>query len=385
MAVITRIKSKRIIVPEGIVSGYVYFDENQIIGVNLQEQAWDREYDFEDRLVSPGFIDMHVHGGKGFDFCADNAEGVAAAVDFHLSHGTTTIVPTVTSVDYPAVCRALDAVRECIRRGLSRANIHGVHLEGPYFSPKQCGAQNPDNITAPVRQEYTALIQQYGDLLKRWSYAPELDSDCEFVKYLSENNVIASMGHTDAVYEECMAAFENGCRLVTHLYSCTSTITRKGGFRRLGVIETAYLLDDMDVEIIADGRHLPPELIRLICKGKGYDRVSLVTDAMCAAGIDQTEAEIGGVPCIIEDGVAKLRDRSAFAGSIATADQLLRVCVLDAGIPLPAAVKMLTQNPARILGIHAGVIEAGSRPDFVVLDDALQVTGVFVGGKAIQQ
>ena len=381
---VTRIKSERIITPEGLLSGYVYFDEEQILGVNLQDQSWEQEYDFGNQLVSPGFVDIHVHGGVGFDFCRDDALGVAAAADFHLSHGTTTIVPTVTSVDYPAICRSLENVRQCVRRGLSKANIYGVHLEGPYFSPKQCGAQNPDSITTPVQEAYTALIREYPDVIKRWSYAPELDPDGTFAKYLAEHAIVASMGHTDAIYDECMAAYENGCRLVTHLYSCTSTITRKGGFRRLGVIETAYLLDDMDVEIIADGKHLPPELIRLICKIKGYDRVTLVTDAMSAAGSAAKEAEVGGVPCIIEDGVAKLPDRSAFAGSIATADRLLRVCVQDAGLSLLSAVKMLTENPARIMGINAGTIRTGARSDFVILSDALQVQRVFVGGKAVE-
>ena len=381
---VMRIKSDRIVTPDGLVSGCVYFNEEQIIGVNLEDQAYEQEYDFGDQLVSPGFVDMHVHGGVGFDFCKDNAEGLAAAADFHLRHGTTTIVPTVCSVDYPSTCRSLENVRECVRRGLSKANIFGVHLEGPYFSPKQCGAQNPDHITAPVPEEYTALVREYGDLVKRWSYAPELDADCAFTKYLAENHIVASMGHTDAIYDECKAAFEHGCRLVTHLYSCTSTVTRKGGFRRLGVIETAYLLDDMDVEIIADGKHLPPELIRLICKIKGDDRVSLITDAMNAAGVETKEAEIGGVACIIEDGVAKLPDRSAFAGSVATADRLLRVCVQEAGIDLLSAIKMLTLNPARIIGVNAGAIRAGARPDFVVLNDALQVKNVFVGGKAVE-
>ncbi len=381
---VTRIKSDRIITPEGLVSGYVYFNEKEIIGVNLQQQPWEQEYDFGDQLVSPGFVDIHVHGGVGFDFCRDDAEGMAAAADFHLTHGTTTIVPTLCAVDFAAFDRSLGNIQECMRRGLSKANICGVHLEGPYFSPKQAGAQNPDHLVGIDREQYTTLIKKYGNLIKRWSYAPELDGDLAFVKYLTAHNVIPAIGHSDAIYDECMAAFAEGCRLVTHLYSCTSTVTRKGGFRRLGVIETAYLHDDMDVEIIADGRHLPPELIRLICKIKGYDRVTLITDAMSAAGSAAKEAEIGGMPCIIEDGVAKLPDRSAFAGSIATADRLLQVCVQDAGIPLLAAVKMLTENPARIMGINAGAICTGKRPDFVVLSDALQITGVFVGGKAVE-
>ena len=380
---ITRIKSSRIISPEGFFSGYVYFDENQILQVTAEEMPCDKTYDAGDHYVSPGFIDMHVHGGNGFDFCKADAKGVAAATDFHLRHGTTSIVPTVTSVTYDAMCKSLDNIRLCVEAGYPQANIVGVHLEGPYFSPKQCGAQNPDSITAPIATEYNALLEKYGDLIKRWSYAPEVDQDLAFVEALAQHNVIPSMGHTDAIYDDCIRAFEKGCKLVTHLYSCTSTITRVGGYRRLGVLETAYLLDDMDVEIIADGKHLPPELIRLICKQKGYDRVSLVTDAMQLAGTNETISEIGGVPCMVEDGVAKLLDRSAFAGSVATTDRLLRVCIKDVGIPVLDAVNMITVNPARILGINAGKLQSGARPDVVVFDEDVNLLSVFVNGTPV--
>lgn len=380
---ITGIKSSRIITPDGIVAGYVYFDEKQILQVTGEELPCDKFYDAGDNYVSPGFIDMHVHGGNGFDFCKADSKGVAAAADFHLRHGTTTILPTVTSVTFDAMCKSLNNIRQCVEAGYQQANIAGVHLEGPYFSPKQCGAQNPDSITAPVAEEYNALLEQFGDLIKRWSYAPEEDKDLSFVQALAEHNVIPSMGHTDAIYDDCIKAFEKGCKLVTHLYSCTSTITRVGGYRRLGVLETAYLLDDMDVEIIADGKHLPPELIRLICKQKGYDRVSLVTDAMQLAGTNETISDIGGVPCMVEDGVAKLLDRSAFAGSIATTDRLLRVCIKDVGIPVTDAVHMITANPARILGINAGKLESGARPDVVVFDEDVNILSVFVDGSPV--
>ena len=381
---ITGIKSNKIITPDGLFDGFVYFDETKILSVTAQEQSCDRVLDFTGKYVTPGFIDMHVHGGNGADFCKADPEKVAVATDFHLRHGTTTIVPTVTSVTFEAMCQAMENIRACIKEGFQQANIAGIHLEGPYFSPKQCGAQNPDKLTAPIKAEYMALLENYGDLIKRWSYAPELDLDSEFVKTLCRYNVIPSVGHSDAIYDDCLRAYENGCKLVTHLYSAMSTITRKGGYRRLGVIETAYLLDDMDVEIIADGKHLPPELIRLICKSKGYDRVSLVTDAMQVAGTDATESEIGGVPCIIEDGVAKLLDRTAFAGSVATADRLLRVCVKDVGIAVTDAVRMLTENPARILGINAGKLTSGYRPDIAVFDDNIQITAVFVNGNPVK-
>lgn len=380
---ISRIRSKRILTPAGFISGYVYFDEEKIIQVTQEALPCDREYAYNNLIVSPGFIDIHVHGGAGYDFCSSEPECMALAANFHLRRGTTTILPTITSVSYESICQALDNVRVCQKSDRCKSNIYGVHLEGPYFSPKQSGAQNPAAMTAPVKEQYTALVEKYGDLIKRWSYAPERDENGEFASYLTQHGIVPSMGHTDAIYPECLTAFANGCRLVTHLYSCTSTVSRLQGFRRLGVIETAYLLDDMNVEIIADGKHLPPELIQLICKIKGYDKVCLVTDAIQLAGVDAGEGDVGGVHFVIEDGVAKLPDRSAFAGSIATTDRLVRVCVKEAGIPLPDAVKMVTENPANLFGINAGQLKPGMRPDIVVFDDDIRVQAVFAGGKLV--
>ena len=380
---ITRIKSDRIITPEGLQAGYVYFDEDKILSVTTDESPCDCTYDFTGRYVSPGFIDMHVHGGAGEDFCDTDAAGIARAANMHLRHGTTTIMPTVTSVAYDAICHSLDTLRESLASGGFLPRFGGVHLEGPYFSPEMCGAQNPENIKAPDPGEYEALLDRYGDLIRRWSYAPETDRAARFAAYLSAHGVLPSMGHSAALYEDCLAAVSAGCQLVTHLYSCTSTITRVGGFRKLGIIEAAWLLDDLSVEIIADGKHLPPELIRMIIKIKGTDRVSLVTDAIRVAGSDQTQGDIGGVQFIVEDGVAKLPDRSAFAGSIATTDRLLRVCIKEAGIPLQDAVRMISTNPARILKLNAGCIAAGYLPDIVVFDDNVVINAVFAGGKPV--
>jgi N-acetylglucosamine-6-phosphate deacetylase len=181
-------------------------------------------------------------------------------------------------------------------------------------------------------------------------------------------------------------AMENGCSLITHLYSCTSTITRDHGFRRLGVIETAYLCDDMDVEIIADGKHLPPELIRMIIKIKGAEHVALVTDSLAIAGTDITEGVMSGTPFIVEDGVCKLADRSALAGSIATMDRLLRTMVFKADIPLMDAVRMSSETPARIMGIldRKGTLEKGKDADIVMYNKALEVQCVWSMGKIVE-
>jgi len=313
----------------------------------------------------------------------DCPENFARAVDFHLSHGTTTILPTVTASSMETMLRALSAMETLIGEKLAKANVPGVHMEGPYFSPKQAGAQDPAFITDPIPADYTALTQRYGKIIRRWSYAPERDHDQSFTRYLTAHGILPSAGHTDAIGAELQPAYEAGCRLVTHLYSCTSTITRDHGFRRLGVIECAFLWDDMDVEIIADGCHLPPDLIRLIVKIKGADHVSLVTDSLQVAGTDAKESSCGTTKCIIEDGVCKLPDRSAFAGSIATTDRLVRVCVQDAGIALTDAVTMAAATPARVLGLNKGRLAPGLDADILFFDENITVKRVLVGGEIV--
>jgi len=262
-------------------------------------------------------------------------------------------------------------------------------LEGPYFADSQRGAQNPGYIKSPDKTEYGDIINFAGDIIKRWSFAPELDGSVEFCETLVKNNIIPAIAHSDAVYKDVKNIFDAGCRLVTHLYSGTSTITRHGGFRELGVIESAYLLDDMAVEIIADGKHPPPELLRLICKLKGVDRISLVTDSIRAAGMSEVPPSVKGrdgedmTGIIIEDGVAKLPDRSAFAGSIATADMLIRTMVYEAGVSIADAVKMMTQNPAKILGLaHKGDITEGFDADIVIFDAKINIQNVILAGNA---
>jgi len=382
---ITRIENGRVIADGGIREAYVYLEDGIITAVTNENLPFDNSLDAKGQYVSPGFIDMHTHGAIGVDFTGDDPEKFAKAVNFHMTHGTTTILPTVTASSLPTMHRALTALETMIQKNLASANVPGAHMEGPYFSPTAAGAQDPAFITDPVREDYTALIERYGKTICRWSYAPERDRDQSFTHYLKEHGILPAAGHTDAIYAELKPAFDAGCRLVTHLYSCTSTITRDHGFRRLGVIECAYLWDEMDVEIIADGCHLPPELIRLIVKLKGPDRVSLITDSLQVAGTDAKESSCGTTKCIIEDGVCKLPDRSAFAGSIATTDRLVRVCTKDAGISLTDAVKMAAETPARVLGLNKGTIAPGKDADILFFDEDVNVSRVIIGGKTVHE
>lgn len=377
---ITRIKSNRIITENGIIPGYLYIDNTIITEVSDRVLPFDKEVDLTGYYVSPGFIDLHTHGGKGYDFI-DGEEEVVKGCNFHLTHGTTSICPTISAAPFPKMRHAVEAVHKALEHPELKSNIIGAHLEGPYLSKDQCGAQCTEFITPPKCEEYEPLVREFGNAIARWTYAPENDHDGKFCRYLRENGIVASAGHTNAVYEDMLQAMNNGCSLITHLYSCTSTIIRKQGFRQLGVLETAMLHDDLYAEIIADGQHLPPELIRLIVKIKGIDHIALVTDSLAVAGTQATSGFMVDTPFIIEDGVCKLADRSAFAGSIATADVLVRTVTQEAGISLTDAVHMMSTVPAKIMELNKGVLAPGKDADIIAFDDDINITAAFVMGK----
>ena len=380
---VTRITNGQVLVGGDFRALDLYLSGDRILAVGGERPA-DRVVDAAGCYVTAGFIDLHCHGGGGADFSDGDEKGVARAALAHLRHGTTTVFPTVLSLDAEVMERAIRAI-EAARKTLPV--LGGIHLEGPYFSPAQTGAQNGGALRAPNPAEYGAILA--GHKIARWDYAPELDEDFHFLDSLLANGVLPAAAHTNATCAQMEAAAAHGCRLVTHLYSCTSTIRREAGFRIAGVVEATYLCDGISAELIADGCHLPHELLRLAYKQKGADRLALVTDAMRAAadpalGADQTgRFEIGGVPCIVEDGVAKLLDRSAFAGSIATTGRLVRTCAA-AGIPLADCVKMITETPARLMGLtDRGRLEAGLLADAVIFDGDIRIKQVFSRGAAV--
>ena len=225
--------------------------------------------------------------------------------------------------------------------------------------------------------------------IRRWSAAPELKGAIEFAHYVKQHGILAALAHTDAIYEEVVDAFDNGYTLATHLYSGMSGVTRRNAFRYAGAVESAFIIDEMDVEIIADGVHLPAPLLKLVYKIKGADRTALITDAMRAAGMPPGNSILGniktGLAVIVEDDVAKLPDRTAFAGSVATADRLVRNMIKLADVPLIDAVRMMTSTPARIIGVsdRKGSIVKGKDGDVVIFDGNIKVDTTIVGGRVV--
>lgn len=346
------------------------------------------EIDAQGQFIAPGFIDIHIHGGGGSDFMDATPEAFLQVAETHARYGTTALSPTTLTSEKKDILRTLDAYGKASLQNDKGASFIGMHIEGPYFAMNQRGAQDPRYIRNPDPEEYKALIG-HSPFIRRWSAAPELTGALDFGRYITEKGILASAAHTDAVYDDMIRGFENGYRLATHLYSGMSGVTRRNAFRHAGAVESALLIDEMDVEIIADGVHLPPSLLQLVYKVKGPDRIALITDAMRAAGQSVSESMIGslhnGVKVIVEDNVAKLPDRSSFAGSVATADRLVRNMVNLAGVPLTDAVRMMTSTPARIMGVAArkGSITKGKDADLVLFDKDINIAMTIINGSIV--
>lgn len=334
--------------------------------------------------IAPGFIDIHTHGAGGHDFMDGTVEAILEAARAHMRHGTTSLVPTTLTSSLEDLFKTLDNFKKA-GEYQDGPELLGIHLEGPYFSMEQRGAQDPRFIKNPDREEYMKILDYSKDII-RWTVAPELEGALAMGRELKNRGVLPSIGHSNAIYEDVQRAFENGFTHVTHLYSGMSMVRRINAYRYAGVVESAFLIDDMTVEIIADGKHLPQSLLKLIYKIKGPDRICLVTDSMRAAGMPDGEYILGslksGQKAIVEEGVAKLPDRSAFAGSVATADRLVKTMVEIACVPLIDAVRMMTSTPARIIGVadRKGALVPGKDADIIVFDERINIKTVITRG-----
>ncbi|MBR4954876.1 MAG: N-acetylglucosamine-6-phosphate deacetylase [Clostridia bacterium] len=359
-----------------------------LVGRDAEVSDSYTEIDCTDCWVSPGFVDIHQHGGGGSDYMDDAEDAYLNATNAHLRCGTTSIMPTLTSASGKILLNSIERYKKAEKDKRITANILGLHVEGPYVSPVQAGAQPPEHIRQFDESEYTAAFEASEGSIRRWSVAPELEGADRFAEFANSNGITLSIAHSNADLDTVKRAFDMGYRHITHFYSCCSTITRRGGFRVPGVLEAGYLIDGMDVEIIADGCHLPQSLLQYVQKFKAPERIALITDSMRAAGQQTDRSFLGSMsdplPVIVEDGVAKLLDRSAFAGSVATGDRLLRT-MLQSGTSLIDGVKMLTVNPLRQMNLNVkkGVLKQGYDADVCVLDRSLNVKTVICRGKIV--
>jgi len=341
--------------------------------------------DVKGYYISPGFIDIHTHGGGGYDFMDGSVESILEAIKTHMRYGTTSIVPTTLTSTLEDLFLTLDNFKRAKEKN-SGPELLGVHLEGPYFSIEQRGAQDPRFIRNPKPEEYLKILEYSKDIV-RWTIAPELPGALELGLELKKRGILPSIGHSNAQYEEVLKAFEYGYTHITHLYSGMSMVRRINGYRYAGVVESAYLIDEITVEVIADGKHLPKSLLQLAYKIKGSDHICLITDSMRAAGMPEGEYILGslqsGQRVIVKDEVAWLPSKDAFAGSVATSNRLVKTMAEIAGVPLTEAIKMMTATPARVMNVfdRKGSLSPGKDADIVVFDQDINIKLVIVKGE----
>ncbi len=343
--------------------------------------------DAEGRYVSPGFIDLHVHGGGGADFTDGTMEAFHTVLSFHGSHGTTLLYPTLMAGSAASLHKAMETYKEVMAMDIDGAAMGGWHMEGPYFAPSKRGAQDPRYLKDPDPQEYMDIMARMEGKVARWSLAPELSGAHEMARALKSRGVLMAYGHTDASFEECEDAFNAGFTHMTHFFSGMSTVSRNGIYRRAGAVEYGYYNDDVTVELIGDGIHVPASMLKMTYKIKGADNIALVTDSIRAAGLPDGEYELGegGLRIRVAEGMACLADSQTLAGSVATMDLVVRTVWRLTGLPLAEIVKSATETPARIMGIAGskGSLREGYDADIVIFDNDVNVSEVIVGGKLI--
>ena len=381
---LTQIINGRIFTPQGWLNeGSVLMRDGKILEVTNCDLALigAELIDAKGMYIVPGFICMHAHGGGGHDFTECTEEAFRSIVHSHLCHGATTNFPTISSASFEDLHKAAAICEKLMDEPDSP--VMGLHIEGPYLNKKMAGNQYADVVKDIDEKEYKELVEST-HCIKRWDAAPELPGALEFARYLKSKGILVAVSHTEAEYEEIKKAYEAGFTHAAHFYNAMPGFHKRREFKYEGTVESVYLTDGMSIELIADGAHLPGTILRLAYKLKGVEQTCLVTDALSFAGTGMKESN--DPRYIIENGVCKMADRSALAGSIATNDALVRTMV-KAGVDLGDALRMASETPARIMGVadRKGALQKGMDADILVLDNDLKIRAVWQMGKLVEE
>ncbi|HUJ70899.1 MAG TPA: N-acetylglucosamine-6-phosphate deacetylase [Verrucomicrobiae bacterium] len=382
------IKNGQVVGPRGVLGQHcVVVDGGKIKQVAPTAQVlWPEDaqvIDAHNEFVAAGFIDMHVHGALGHDAMDGTVEALAQIAKFHVAGGTTAMTPTTTTHSGEKIDAALRAIAEAMGHDFGGAQIVGAHVEGPYISPERGGAQPAQFIREPSPAEYLPWLDREG-LVTQMTLAPELPGALELIDALLEREILPSGGHTAARGEEARTSVDRGLCHATHLFNAMSSMEKVGAFRAPGALEVFLADERVMVEVIADGKHVHPELMRLAVRAKGVDKVCLITDATAGAGLEKgAKFLVGSTEAVVGDGVGMTVDGSSLAGSVSTMIQMVRNMVELAGVSLADAVRMASLNPARALGIggRKGSVEPGKDADLVVFSGKFEVMKTLVGGR----
>lgn len=381
-----------LVLPDGILADGAMIVEGELITAvgKRGEIGRNGERIEHDGFVAPGFIDLHVHGGCGADFMDATDDAFKTAVDAHARHGTTSIVPTTTVATHEQILETLGACRRAMKAAQQSARIVGCHFYGPYFGKQAAGCHPAAPLRDPEPSEFEKYLA-FGDVIASATVAPELPSAELFANACRDRDILVCVGHSHCTFDQMQSAIGWGARHVDHLYCAMSDrafLRRSQTYpMRGGLLEATLYSDELSTEIIADGKHLSPELMRFALKIKGVDRLALVTD--CSRALDMPDGEYvfgpkdGGEPFIKRDGVGLVPDGQALASSVVGMDHMVRTMHVSAGCPLHVAVRMASLTPARILSRDRllGSLSPGKLADFVLLDRRLSVQQVWVAGR----
>ena len=379
----------RVVLPHRVIpNGAVVVRDGHIEAVleNPTNQSCCELLDAQGGIIMPGFIDMHLHGGGGADFMDGTLDSFRTIARTHLIHGTTAMTPTTMTAPDEEVEMLIDTYHQVKREGTEGAQFLGLHMEGPYFSSVSKGAQPISSERTPDLSYGKRLLELGKGEIRRWDAAPELPGMEAFASFLKSQGILVSLAHSNATAQEAENAIGWRFSHVKQFYNAVTTIRKIRGRVYAGIVEAAYIHDEVTIELIGDGRHIPRQSMLLAYQIKGASQIALITDAMRAAGTNNSASGLGsivsGVPVVVDDGVAQLLDRSSYAGSIGTMDLALRVAHLEYGIPLQDVSLMLSLTPARLCGEEKekGSLEKGKDADVVVLDDIFKVRHAIVLG-----
>jgi N-acetylglucosamine-6-phosphate deacetylase len=358
----------RVVTPEGVLDA----GEVEVVGDRIAAVRNGSGAIHSGHWILPGFVDIHVHGGGGYTFTTGDPDEARAAAEFHLGHGTTTLLASLVSSPYELMRDAAKAFAPLVADGV----LGGIHFEGPYLSQAQCGAQNPAYLRDPSIAELTSLIETGEGAIRMVTAAPELPGALAAIELLVHNGIVAALGHTDATYEETVAGIAAGARVGTHVFNGM----RPPHHRHPGPVFALLAAPSVVCEFVADGHHLHDGTLAFATSVAGPDRAALITDAISATGMDEGRYELGGQTVVVSRGVARLAGRGPIAGSTLTMDAALRR-VLSLGTSIVDAARMASATPARAIGrTDIGAIAPGMRADLVELSEDFQVVRVMRAG-----
>ncbi|WNR43376.1 N-acetylglucosamine-6-phosphate deacetylase [Paenibacillus roseipurpureus] len=334
------------------------------------------------KWLLPGFIDVHVHGGNGADFMDSNSKTLDTITRFHASHGTTSMLATTMTATREAIDRVLGEVQSYMERPMPYAQLLGVHLEGPFISPKWAGAQDPKLMVTPQLDWLQDWHERFPQLMKQLTLAPEREGGLEMIAWLRDHGIVAACGHTDATYADIQSAVIAGLSHAVHTYNAMKPLHH----REPGTVGAVLTDARISGEIIADGIHVHPAAIKLLTMVKQPHGLLLITDAMSAAGLGDGQYELGGQAVTVQSGVARLTEGGALAGSTLTMIEALRFMVREVGVSVADASRYASGNPARLLGLEAthGSLAAGKQADLLLVSQELELEQVWVRGTNVK-